>query len=237
MRRIEEEQSFEELKILRELVHERFHKQEELAEVRNPPWEDALRPATLRVAHFWCAVLLGGTEKNQWHITACFCLWRLIFVRFWLTQSLREPQLDSPGDSPGDPETSGGSGMLQYLQSWFPGWGGWYGQQSPEGRPVEGLSAEQHERWTPEEILGKVGKGLHFPALGCREGRHLAHKNSSVICATARGIFQIKEVDICKTVCLAFIDSDGGNFWEILHLQLHCWIWILSSFRAERQRS
>ncbi|KAM8960010.1 intermembrane lipid transfer protein VPS13D [Lycaon pictus] len=100
MRRIEEEQSFEELKILRELVHERFHKQEELAE------------------------------------------------------SLREPQFDSPGDSPGDPETSGGSGMLQYLQSWFPGWGGWYGQQTPEGSSVEGLSAEQPEQWTPEEILG-----------------------------------------------------------------------------------
>ncbi|XP_038307354.1 vacuolar protein sorting-associated protein 13D-like, partial [Canis lupus familiaris] len=44
--------------------------------------------------------------------------------------------------------------MLQYLQSWFPGWGGWYGQQTPEGRPVEGLSAEQPEQWTPEEILG-----------------------------------------------------------------------------------
>ncbi|XP_006885807.1 PREDICTED: vacuolar protein sorting-associated protein 13D [Elephantulus edwardii] len=100
MRRIEEEQSFEELKILRELVHERFHKQEELAE------------------------------------------------------SLREPQCDSPGDSPGDPETRGGSGMLQYLQSWFPGWGGWYGQQIPEGKPLEGLSAEQHEKWTPEDILG-----------------------------------------------------------------------------------
>ncbi|VFV29446.1 vacuolar protein sorting-associated [Lynx pardinus] len=100
MCRIEEEQSFEELKILRELVHERFHKQEELAE------------------------------------------------------SLREPQSDSPGDSPGDPEPSGGSRMLQYLQSWFPGWGGWYGQQSPEGRAVEGLSAEQHEQWNPEEILG-----------------------------------------------------------------------------------
>uniref|UniRef100_A0A667ILP4 Vacuolar protein sorting 13 homolog D n=1 Tax=Lynx canadensis TaxID=61383 RepID=A0A667ILP4_LYNCA len=99
MCRIEEEQSFEELKILRELVHERFHKQEELAE------------------------------------------------------SLREPQSDSPGDSPGDPEPSGGSRMLQYLQSWFPGWGGWYGQQSPEGRAVEGLSAEQHEQWNPEEIL------------------------------------------------------------------------------------
>ncbi|XP_077619904.1 intermembrane lipid transfer protein VPS13D isoform X1 [Crocuta crocuta] len=100
MCRIEEEQSFEELKILRELVHERFHKQEELAE------------------------------------------------------SLREPQFDSPGDSPGDPEPSGGSWMLQYLQSWFPGWGGWYGQQSPEGRVVEGLSAEPHEQWTPEDILG-----------------------------------------------------------------------------------
>ncbi|XP_006866437.1 PREDICTED: vacuolar protein sorting-associated protein 13D isoform X2 [Chrysochloris asiatica] len=100
MCRIEEEQSFEELKILRELVHERFHKQEELAE------------------------------------------------------SLREPQFDSPGDSPGDPETSGSSGMLQYLQSWFPGWGGWYGQQTPEGKPVEGLSAEQQEQWIPEEILG-----------------------------------------------------------------------------------
>ncbi|XP_039698117.1 intermembrane lipid transfer protein VPS13D isoform X2 [Pteropus medius] len=100
MRRIEEEQSFEELKILRELVHERFHKQEELAE------------------------------------------------------SLREPQFDSPGDSPGDSEAGGGSGMLQYLQSWFPGWGGWYGQQTPGGKPVEGLSAEQHEQWAPEEILG-----------------------------------------------------------------------------------
>ncbi|XP_043341233.1 vacuolar protein sorting-associated protein 13D isoform X4 [Cervus canadensis] len=99
MCRIEEEQSFEELKILRELVHERFHKQEELAE------------------------------------------------------SLREPQLDPLGDSPGDPGPGGGSGMLQYLQSWFPGWGGWYGQQSPEGKPVEGLMAEPQEQWTPEEIL------------------------------------------------------------------------------------
>lgn len=58
-------------------------------------------------------------------------------------------------ESPGDPDARGGSGMLQYLQSWFPGWGGWYGQQSPEGKPVEGLSAEPHEQWTAEEILGK----------------------------------------------------------------------------------
>lgn len=117
------------------------------------------------------------------------CLWGLIFAPFWLTQSLREPQFDSPGDSPGDPETSGGSGMLQYLQSWFPGWGGWYGQQTPEGRPVEGLSAEQPEQWTPEEILGKVGAELCFLALGCCEGRHLVHKNPSV-CAMAHSIFK-----------------------------------------------
>uniref|UniRef100_A0A8C6W485 Vacuolar protein sorting 13D n=1 Tax=Nannospalax galili TaxID=1026970 RepID=A0A8C6W485_NANGA len=100
MCRIEEEQSFEELKILRELVHDRFYKQEELAE------------------------------------------------------SLREPQFDSPGASPADPDGRGGSGMLQYLQSWFPGWGGWYGQQSPEGKAVEGLLAEPPEHWSPEEILG-----------------------------------------------------------------------------------
>ncbi|XP_058531396.1 intermembrane lipid transfer protein VPS13D isoform X2 [Ochotona princeps] len=100
MYRIEEEQSFEELKILRELVHDRFYKQEELAE------------------------------------------------------SLREPQLDSPADSPGALEAGGGSGMLQYLQSWFPGWGGWSGQPSPEGKAVEGLLAEPPEHWAPEELLG-----------------------------------------------------------------------------------
>lgn len=82
---------------------------------------------------------------------------------FLIDQSLREPAFDSPGDSAGDPETSGGRGMLHYLQSWFPGWGGWYGQQTPEGKPVEGLSAEQHEQWIPEEILGKGWPSLFLP--------------------------------------------------------------------------
>lgn len=45
MCRIEEEQSFEELKILRELVHDRFYKQEELAEVRNLYRKGHLVPA------------------------------------------------------------------------------------------------------------------------------------------------------------------------------------------------
>uniref|UniRef100_A0A8D0S9Z4 UBA domain-containing protein n=1 Tax=Sus scrofa TaxID=9823 RepID=A0A8D0S9Z4_PIG len=124
MCRIEEEQSFEELKILRELVHERFHKQEELAE------------------------------------------------------SLREPQFESPGDSPGDPESGGGGGMLQYLQSWFPGWGGWYGQHSPEGRPGEGLTAERQAPWTPEEILGVKLLAESLP-----------RRNSSLLLVRLGGLF------------------------------------------------
>lgn len=73
--------------------------------------------------------------------------------------------------------------MLQYLQSWFPGWGGWYGQQSPEGRVVEGLSAEPREQWTPEDMLGK-GEWARPALAGC-EGRHLVHQNLSVTCADA----------------------------------------------------
>lgn len=45
MCRIEEEQTFEELKILRELVHDLFYKQEELAEVRGTPQERPSAPA------------------------------------------------------------------------------------------------------------------------------------------------------------------------------------------------
>ncbi|XP_029434245.1 vacuolar protein sorting-associated protein 13D isoform X2 [Rhinatrema bivittatum] len=99
MDRIEEEQTIEELKILQEVAHDRFRKQEELAE------------------------------------------------------SLREPLSDLRGLSPAaSPEQGGGSGMLQYLQSWFPGWGGWYGYcQAGEGEPGRG---QQQEPWNPEEMLG-----------------------------------------------------------------------------------
>lgn len=27
--------------------------------------------------------------------------------------------------------------MIQYLQSWFPGWGGWYGDSQDPDRPEE----------------------------------------------------------------------------------------------------
>lgn len=62
---------------------------------------------------------------------------------------------DTPGGSP-PTESAHGTGMLQYLQSWFPGWGGWYGyaQQTYEGEPFEGLLPDPKEQWNPEEILG-----------------------------------------------------------------------------------
>nr|XP_033778552.1 vacuolar protein sorting-associated protein 13D isoform X3 [Geotrypetes seraphini] len=99
MDRIEEEQTIEELKILQEIAHDRFRKQEEVAE------------------------------------------------------NLREPLSDIQGLSPSaSPEPSGSSGMLQYLQSWFPGWGGWYGYcQAGNGEPGGG---QQQEPWNPEEMLG-----------------------------------------------------------------------------------
>ncbi|XP_064028260.1 intermembrane lipid transfer protein VPS13D isoform X6 [Pogoniulus pusillus] len=98
MRRIEDEQTYEELKILYEIVHDKFHD---------------------------------------------------------LAESIKEPLPDTPGGSP-PTESAHGTGMLQYLQSWFPGWGGWYGyaQQTYEGEPFEGLLPDPKEQWNPEEILG-----------------------------------------------------------------------------------
>ncbi|KAM6240877.1 intermembrane lipid transfer protein VPS13D isoform 4-T4 [Porphyrio hochstetteri] len=100
MHRIEDEQTYEELKILYEIVHDKFHD---------------------------------------------------------LAESVKEPLPDSPGGSPTAAPAHGGStGMLQYLQSWFPGWGGWYGytQQTYEGEPFEGLLPDPKEQWNPEDILG-----------------------------------------------------------------------------------
>ncbi|MCJ8741597.1 hypothetical protein PDJAM_G00072560 [Pangasius djambal] len=85
LERIEDEQTLEELQILREIVYESFRKQEEIAE------------------------------------------------------SLREPMSEPAASSPsGSIPRSGSSGMIQYLQSWFPGWGGWYGgaERGLDGQPV-----------------------------------------------------------------------------------------------------
>lgn len=72
-----------------------------------------------------------------------------------LKQSVKEPLSDSPGVTL-TIQHSSSSGMLQYLQSWFPGWGGWYGetQQTYEGEPFERLLPESQEQWNPEDMLG-----------------------------------------------------------------------------------
>uniref|UniRef100_A0A8C9YYD0 Vacuolar protein sorting 13 homolog D n=1 Tax=Sander lucioperca TaxID=283035 RepID=A0A8C9YYD0_SANLU len=80
LERVEEEQTLEELQSLREIVHDWFRKQEEIAEPSSDP-----QP----------------------------CL----------------PTTSIP--------KSGSSGMIQYLQSWFPGWGGWYGDSQDPDRPEE----------------------------------------------------------------------------------------------------
>ncbi|XP_043916363.1 vacuolar protein sorting-associated protein 13D [Protopterus annectens] len=110
LKRIEEEQTVEELQILREVVYERLRRQNELVE------------------------------------------------------NLREPLLDPVGTSPptAGNDTSSSTGILRYLQSWFPGWGGWYGQgsqQSGDAKPesMEGLltgSPYQQEQWIPDDFLG-----------------------------------------------------------------------------------
>ncbi|XP_069775082.1 intermembrane lipid transfer protein VPS13D isoform X2 [Narcine bancroftii] len=106
LERIEEDQSFEELKILREIVFEQFKKQDILAEkLRGPPSEETL-----------------GSSLHS--------------------KSIHGNR----------------SGVIQYLQSWFPGWGGWYGysqnsQQIERGESVEDLAAEVQQQWNQEESL------------------------------------------------------------------------------------
>ncbi|XP_067328891.1 intermembrane lipid transfer protein VPS13D isoform X8 [Anolis sagrei] len=109
MERIEDEQTFEELKILREIVYKKIR---ELAESIKEPLSDALEAES-------------------------------------------EAELASAATSSGSR-----SGMLQYLQSWFPGWGGWYGE-SPGGAmdaadTFEELLSETSEKWRPEEAADEL---------------------------------------------------------------------------------
>uniref|UniRef100_A0A672ZCY6 Vacuolar protein sorting 13 homolog D n=1 Tax=Sphaeramia orbicularis TaxID=375764 RepID=A0A672ZCY6_9TELE len=85
MDRVEDEQTIEELQSLREVVHDWFRKEEEMAE------------------------------------------------------NMREPSADPQScPPPTSIPKSGSSGMIQYLQSWFPGWGGWYGDsEGPYADPEE----------------------------------------------------------------------------------------------------
>ncbi|XP_027135439.1 vacuolar protein sorting-associated protein 13D isoform X4 [Larimichthys crocea] len=93
LERVEEEQTIDELQSLREIVHDWFRKQEEIAES----------------VFFFC-----------------------------LSQNVRDPSSDPQQCSPNTSiSKSESSGMVQYLQSWFPGWGGWYGDSQNPDRPEE----------------------------------------------------------------------------------------------------
>ncbi|XP_070615164.1 intermembrane lipid transfer protein VPS13D isoform X2 [Erythrolamprus reginae] len=100
--RIEDEQTFEELKILRELVYNQF---QELAESIKKPLSDSL---------------------------------------------------DSASETEPEGSRNSSSGMLRYLQSWFPGWGGWHSQsqEALETKTIEGLLSDTAEEWRPEEVTG-----------------------------------------------------------------------------------
>ncbi|XP_042334804.1 vacuolar protein sorting-associated protein 13D isoform X2 [Sceloporus undulatus] len=102
MERIEDEQTFDELKILREIVYKKFC---ELAESIKEPLPDSL-------------------------------------------EAVSEIQVEA--------STSSKSGMLQYLQSWFPGWGGWHceSQEAMETDTFKGLLSETSEKWRPEDATG-----------------------------------------------------------------------------------
>ncbi|XP_013925695.1 PREDICTED: vacuolar protein sorting-associated protein 13D, partial [Thamnophis sirtalis] len=100
--RIEDEQTFEELKILREIVYNQL---QELAESIKEPLSDSLDSAS--------EVALEGGRNSS-------------------------------------------SGMLRYLQSWFPGWGGWHSQSQEEleTETIGGLLSDPAEEWRPEEVAG-----------------------------------------------------------------------------------
>ncbi|XP_053136918.1 intermembrane lipid transfer protein VPS13D isoform X2 [Hemicordylus capensis] len=114
MERIEDEQTIEELEILRKRVFERFHK---LAESIKEPLSDSL----------------GAASESE-------------------LESARGSSSNSSGDG-GGCSSSSSSGMLQYLQSWFPGWGGWYGdsREALDKDSFEGLLSKTSEEWRQED--------------------------------------------------------------------------------------
>lgn len=67
-----------------------------------------------------------------------------------LIQNVREPSAGTQCSPTASIPKSGSSGMIQYLQSWFPGWGGWYGESQDPDRPEELLTSPSS--W---DILGE----------------------------------------------------------------------------------
>lgn len=65
---------------------------------------------------------------------------------------MRDPSSETQHCSPAASiPKSGSTGMIQYLQSWFPGWGGWYGYTQDADGPEELLASPS--TWN---ILGEI---------------------------------------------------------------------------------
>uniref|UniRef100_A0A4W3GI10 Vacuolar protein sorting 13 homolog D n=1 Tax=Callorhinchus milii TaxID=7868 RepID=A0A4W3GI10_CALMI len=165
LERIEDEQTLEELKILREIVHEHLRKQDELAE------------------------------------------------------SVREPVSDPPTACPRtDPVAGRRSGVIKYLQSWFPGWGGWYGyhhnpQQVGEGITIEGLTAEE-QQWNPEEVLGTYTADEIFDPMADTSSMNTITRRDHVF-AKLNFLLQSGTVSLLRHVKETTLDVKEAAFVEL----------------------
>lgn len=141
LERVEEEQTFQELQSLRQIVYDWFQKEEEIAEV-------TLKSSTVKPAEcLWAAIFPPPWQQLADHwVSTGDC------VMLFVLQNVREPNTEPPASSPSPSiPKSGSTGMIQYLHSWFPGWGGWYGvAQGADGPPEELLASPSS--WN---ILGK----------------------------------------------------------------------------------
>ncbi|ETE58512.1 Vacuolar protein sorting-associated protein 13D, partial [Ophiophagus hannah] len=134
---------FEELKILREIVYNRFQELAERSVAKSPDFAE---------------LSLGLQLALPASFNTLAEVWPNIGL-FELRSSIKKPLSDSL-DSTSEMELEGGrnssSGMLRYLQSWFPGWGGWHSQsqEALETKTIEGLLSDTAEEWRPEEVTG-----------------------------------------------------------------------------------
>uniref|UniRef100_A0A8C6PBQ4 Vacuolar protein sorting 13 homolog D n=1 Tax=Nothobranchius furzeri TaxID=105023 RepID=A0A8C6PBQ4_NOTFU len=92
-----------------------------------------LEPVALRLSQVECEA--AETFLSHCTVHQCSPFEPLFFLS---SQNTREPSSElQPVPTSTSIPKSGSSRMIQYLQSWFPGWGGWYGDSEDPDRPEE----------------------------------------------------------------------------------------------------
>uniref|UniRef100_A0A8C6VUL5 Vacuolar protein sorting 13 homolog D n=1 Tax=Nothobranchius furzeri TaxID=105023 RepID=A0A8C6VUL5_NOTFU len=105
-----------------------------------------LEPVALRLSQVECEA--AETFLSHCTVHQCSPFEPLFFLS---SQNTREPSSElQPVPTSTSIPKSGSSRMIQYLQSWFPGWGGWYGDSEDPDRPEELLPSPSS--W---DILGE----------------------------------------------------------------------------------